>query len=256
MTQHAILTGTIGRIGFNHRMMGTLAALLISFFVQTVTAETRYAAIEDIRQNVQQHLERYFQQRYPQLRVGESLKVKTGKLDQRLRLVDCTLPLEMEIRDLPQSANVTVKTRCNGVAKWTIYVPATLEIWRPVIVASRSLARGTQISADDITLKTLNTARLTGGYVSELTRIEGLELKRPLRALEVIKLSNVKQPNLVHKGDTVVLQVKSTALTVETEGTALSNGVIGAQIRVRNEHSRRIVNGRVVGPGQVSVAIR
>ncbi|WP_445939505.1 flagella basal body P-ring formation protein FlgA, partial [Pseudomonas sp.] len=36
---------------------------------------------------------------------------------------------------------------------------------------------------------------------------------------------------------------------------ALSDGIVGKQISVRNQRSNRVIRARVIGPGQVEVAM-
>ncbi|WP_175574258.1 flagellar basal body P-ring formation chaperone FlgA [Teredinibacter haidensis] len=220
----------------------------------SVWAAMEYESIEAIRSQVQHELETHFQQRYPNLVLDDTLTIQTGQLDRRLRLIKCDGSIHFDINELPHSsANVTVKTSCRTSVRWTIYVPATIGTYRDVVIAAHSLAKGSLIASSDLGTKRINTAKLTGGHVENKQRLIGLELKRPIRASEVIKLNLVKQPDLVRKGDTVVLRVKSSVLSVETEGTALSSGHKGEQIRVRNDRSKRIVDGLVMAPGEVQV---
>ncbi|WP_052692172.1 flagellar basal body P-ring formation chaperone FlgA [Teredinibacter purpureus] len=231
--------------------IGVMAGLTFSLPALSVEIES----IENIRSQVQQKLEHYVQERYPQLSFGDDLTVQVGRIDRRLQLLKCPSPLTLKINEQSTAANVTIKTGCASGPHWSIYVTGTVQIFRNVVVAAHSLARGETVSESDLTFQRLDTARLSSGYIDNPKRVIGMELKRPLRAQDIVKLSTLKQPNLVRKGDTVVLRAKASHLTVETEGTALSNGYMGQQIKVRNEHSRRIVDGLVMGPGEVQVTL-
>ena len=60
---------------------------------------------------------------------------------------------------------------------------------------------------------------------------------------------------MVRKGDHVVITARSGSLSVRMPGEALSKGGLSEQIRVRNLNSKRVVKARVIGPGQVEVAM-
>jgi flagellar basal body P-ring formation protein FlgA len=51
----------------------------------------------------------------------------------------------------------------------------------------------------------------------------------------------------------VVISARSGAINVRMPGEALSGGILGQQISVRNLTSQRVIKARVMGPGQVEV---
>jgi flagella basal body P-ring formation protein FlgA len=65
----------------------------------------------------------------------------------------------------------------------------------------------------------------------------------------------VQPAEAIRKGDQVVITARSGTVSVRMPGEALSDGVIGKQISVRNQRSNRVIRARVVGPGQVEVAL-
>lgn len=244
------------RVGCSGRfpLLWLLLAML-PLAAASAPANERYESIDSLRAQVQQALEQYYGERYSDLRVGTDLVIRTGALDRRLQLGKCSQAPTFQVKEPPhRSANVTVKTSCESGTRWTIYVPATIETYEDVVVASRSLARGAVINREDLEYLRVNTADVGQGHVTDMERLIGQETSRQIRPQQVIKLSQVHLPDLVNKGDTVVLRAKSRLLTVEAEGTALGSGHLGQQIKVRNEHSRRVVDGLVMGPGEVQVA--
>jgi len=215
----------------------------------------RYEALTNIEQQVANFARSAYASHYPELEVGNNLIIQVSSLDPRLKLVKCKSPLKFKINSLSHSSsNVTVKTSCNDGSRWTIFIPAAVEIYRDVVVASQSLARGHRLTEDDINLQRANIMQLGNGYVSDPSRVIGMELKRSLRSLDTIKLNHVQEADVINKGDLVVLRVRSNVLVVQTEGVALSNGYVGEKIKVRNERSKRVVDGMVTGPGEVQVA--
>jgi|GEM_PF-636316 len=242
----------------NSGFQGLILLLSLSLVMLTSPAGAtngQHEDIEQLRRLIQSRLNEHFQKRFPELTLGDNLIISTGTLDRRLQLGLCKGHISTQIKEPPHtSANVTVKTSCQEGTRWTIYVPGSVATFRDVVVAAHSLARGSRLEAGDLTYLRMNTTTLNGGHVEDVDRLLGMEVKRQIRASEAIKLNYIRQPDLISKGETVVLRVKSRVLTVETEGTALANGHLGEQIRVRNDHSQRIVDGLVMGPGEVQVA--
>jgi flagella basal body P-ring formation protein FlgA len=60
-------------------------------------------------------------------------------------------------------------------------------------------------------------------------------------------------PPVVKSGSRVTLLFKRGQLEVTASGIALENGIVGSEIKVRNENSKRVVIGRVADEGLVVV---
>jgi flagella basal body P-ring formation protein FlgA len=96
---------------------------------------------------------------------------------------------------------------------------------------------------------------LNQGYLSDINQAIGKKLTRPLQPDQVLAPVHVQLAEAIRKGDQVVITARSGTINVRMPGEALSDGVIGKQISVRNQRSNRVVRARVVGPGQVEVAM-
>lgn len=207
--------------------------------------------------HVQRFTDDYYRQTFGEERFTSDVEVAIGNLDNRLRLAACDDNLAFKIIEPPHSAhNITVKTSCKGQQPWTIYIPATVNVFEDIVVANRSLSRGDVLTAEDLAFKRVNTATIGRGLVADIRGAEGLELKRPLRTGETIRSNYLKKPDVVKKGQAVVVSSRSRFLTVETTGVALVDGHLGERIRVRNDKSNRVIDAEVVAPGKVSVAAR
>lgn len=232
-------------------MLMVLAGLLTASPALANDHEPDHQDLELLRQQVDDFLRTHYDG------AGiEKLEVEVGRLDSRLRLAACEQPLAMSFND-PSSAggSLTIHTRCLGPAPWALYVPAQVDVYRAVAVASRSLGRGHRIGEGDIDLELRNTGRLRQGFVTGPDSILNKELRRPLKAGEAFRLGVVVEPLAVERGDQVRLQTQAGPITVDTTGTALSSGRTGEQIRVRNDRSERVVRGRIVAPGRVEVVL-
>ncbi len=182
--------------------------------------------------------------------------VKIGRLDPRLRLPQCSIPLQASLESPAQPiGRVTVRVRCDSNAPWTIFVPAHVNLYRNVAIALRSMPRNSIVQAADVQLSERDVSSLRQGYILDLENVIGKKLTRPVQPSRVISANSLKAAAAIEKGDAVVISAHGNSMSVRMPGIALEEGAIGQQIRVRNTRSQRIVHARVTAPGQVEVAM-
>ena len=64
-------------------------------------------------------------------------EIQVNPLDPRLRMPLCSQPLDASLESPAQPlGRVTVRVRCDGSAPWTIFVPATVRLFRDVVVVT------------------------------------------------------------------------------------------------------------------------
>ncbi len=185
---------------------------------------------------------------------GAPPRIRIGRLGPRLRLPLCSEPLSAF--QPPGSriiGNVTVGVRCGGTSPWTIYVPAHVQIFRPVAVAIRSLERGAVISEADIKLVEHDLAALKLGYIDDARQAIGMVARQRIRAGSVVTPHMVEAPRLIRRGEQVTIVARSGGIEIQAAGTALSDGARGELVRVRNNSSRKIVEAIAAAPGVVEV---
>ncbi len=184
-------------------------------------------------------------------------KIVLGRLDPRLRLAECEVPLEAFSPPGSRSlGTTTVGVRCAGNESWTIYVPATVRVEAGVLVATRHLQRGAIPKADDFRITEREISALPGGYLTALVALQEKRLVRSVRPGTVLTPSMLEPLPVVKRGDTVTLLVKRGSLQIRASGKALSDAGDGARIRVRNLSSNKIVDGTVLGPRTVQIGPR
>lgn len=186
----------------------------------------------------------------------EHIQVTVSHLDPRIRLDLCDGEITQVIGSpRPYRSNLSVKMRCDGSKPWTIYIPAKIDTLANIAVLSKSLKRGDIISPDDVELTLMNTAQAGYGYISDLNRVIGMELKRRLQVGSAVRTSHLKAPEVVRKGDKVLLEASTAGISVVTNAKALTAGRLGEQIQVVNIKSNRVVDAEVMGPGRVRVSL-
>ncbi len=130
---------------------------------------------------------------------------------------------------------------------------AFAEEWRTIPVASRPLKRGATISAEDIELNRVSKNKVSRDAIDNLGQLVGYQLTRDVGQGEMLSDAMLMIPPVIKAGARVTLLFKQGRLEVTASGVALENGVRGAEIKVRNENSKRIVSGKVVEEGLVAV---
>ncbi|CZF80330.1 flagellar basal body P-ring biosynthesis protein FlgA [Grimontia celer] len=178
------------------------------------------------------------------------LEVQAGNLDSRLQLSHCPSPL---VTDVPgrQSLNksVTVMVSCKEDG-WQVYVPVQIKLLTPVVVARRPLDRGMTIAADDLIVQLVDARFQRGQTYTDGSTIVGSRIKRVVGIGEPISGNDIC---MVCRNDEVIITASGSGLNIIAKGTALSDGALGEQIKVRNRKSNRIVDGTITAVGQVIV---
>lgn len=219
-------------------------------------ASTTRQELNDIQTAVQQAASHHLASIYGKQSLGNDVLFSVANLDHRLQLQSCELPLQTELKEASYSARtLSVKVSCPSGARWSIYVPVNIDIYADVAVSARSLHRGDIVQAGDYVFKRTNTSMIAQGYLDNPAQVVGMEIRRSVRTGSVIKKHDLKRPNLIVKGETVMIIASAGALEVKSEAKALNNGTFGQQIKVQNLKSRRIVEARVTGPGIAEIAL-
>lgn len=185
---------------------------------------------------------------------GMEIEITTSRLDPRLKLRQCQLPLESFLPPgAGLSGNTTVGIRCGDHKPWSLYVSAKITKYADVYVSTRYLPRGTRLKKSDITLKRNNISNTSIGYITNINHIVGKILRRPLPHNKIVPPNALDAPMLVKRGQKVTIIAQNTGIQVHMKGKALKNGSEGDLIRVQNLSSKRIIEGRVMSAGVVGV---
>jgi flagella basal body P-ring formation protein FlgA len=232
-----------------HRRIAVRAGLLALLWLLPTSAGAAQSLAE-IEQAVKAHVEREFST------LGTISAIEITSLDPRLKLADCDKPLEaFTANGQRRLGNTTIGVRCSGVRPWTLYVPVKIASQVTVLTAAQPLARGALLKPSDLVPIARDAAALPHGYFIEPRELTGMQLKRALRAGEVILPNAVSRPPLVERGQEVLLTAEAGGIKVSMKGEALQDGAAGERIQVRNLSSRKVVEGEVLGRNHVRVPL-
>ncbi|HSC83078.1 MAG TPA: flagellar basal body P-ring formation chaperone FlgA [Pseudomonas sp.] len=181
-------------------------------------------------------------------------EISVSPLDPRLHLTACDSDLTQSLESPAQPVGrVTVRISCQGSTPWTLFVPAQVRLFVPVVVTTRPLTRDMLIGADDVALIEQDIGPLSRGYLTSPELVIGRKMARAIRAGQALTPALLEIAESIRRGDQVVISARSGAINVRMPGEALSGGTLGQQISVRNQGSQRVIKARVTGPGQVEV---
>ncbi len=186
--------------------------------------------------------------------VGGRIETSIGRLDPRLRLVQCEAPLQ--VSRTPGSryiGRMTLEIRCPSPKSWKLLLPVTLRAYGQVVTTTRTLTRGTLLRKEDLSLKEQELNRLGYGYLSDLDEAVGKELRRSVRAGATLTPSQLAAQRLVRRGQRVTILANAGGIEVRMVGEALTDGARDELVRVRNRKTKRIVEGVVESNGVVRV---
>jgi len=256
INHHHVKTVTQMPMHLNNDTISTIkrwvAAVICLVLISGVTPPSQAAAIQS-QDEIRHTVENYLQLKTAQLSVKP--KISVSQLDNRLRLVACSKPLEAFMPDGSQlNGRTTVGVRCRGNQPWSIYVPASISVFEEVAVATSPLMRGHIITPDDVHLEKRETAKIAGAhFIQDPAQAVGKALKRPVSAGKVIQASYLTMPRLIKRGQIVTILAETNGLVVRMNGKSMMDGAEGDLIRVQNPKSKKVVNGTVTASGEVRV---
>jgi len=167
-------------------------------------------------------------------------------LDANLRMPQCGKPLQARY-----SGAGTVEVSCPG--GWRLYVPMRLRRQAQVLVLTRAIAAGQRISADMLVRESRDTTRLIGAPLSDPDQATGQLARRALPAGSVLVASHLRAPDLIDRGDPVILVSRQHGIEVRMAARALTAAAAGERISAENLSSKRRVQGVVMDDGEVRV---
>ncbi len=208
--------------------------------------------LASVTTDAENYLQQQLRARYPE----QKINVAVNAIDPRLKLPLCDKALTYQLHDQSlRASNVTLKSQCSGQKPWSFYLTAKVTRKAKVVIAGRDLARFEILAESDVRLDYRIIRSANGNHLSSTHSVAGLQTKKAIRAGDLITSSQLTPPQVILKGDQVTVTAFSNGISVATAGTAMSNGKVGEQIRVQNNHTDRIIKARITSAGQVQVAL-
>lgn len=181
-------------------------------------------------------------------------EISVNRLDNRLKLEKCSVPLEAYSHATSIEAGIlSIGVRCNGQQKWSLFNSAKLTFYQSVLTLKHSLRRNSLIRQDDIVIEKQSTTHLRRGYFTDYPQIANKLTTRHLQAGTILNPAHLTTQKLIKKGEQVTILASSPSFSIKMPGRALMDGGLGEQIRIKNNKSKKIIEGTVIKAGIVSV---
>lgn len=225
------------------------SVLLLLFGKQTYAS----TGSEQIHASVSSYMLAYRQDLLKQYGSSVRIEYEINNLDPRLSMANCLEPLTVKLKSRTSIGRANVKVSCLKGSPWSIYVPVEIKLYRHVVVTRSPLSRQTMFTDSTLYLREMDVSKLRGSYFTSLDDVLGMQSKRQIPADTTVVASHIETPIMIKKGESVLITAKRGSLVVKNTGTAMMDGRIGQQISVRNRQSRRVIDAKVVAPGQVLV---
>jgi flagellar basal body P-ring formation protein FlgA len=101
----------------------------------------------------------------------------------------------------------------------------------------------------------MRAERVRPGQAQSLVEVVGMELRRPMAVEQGFALVDLGPPSIVQRNALVTLLLDAPGLQLAAQGRALRSASRGEVLPVMNLASRSVVEGVVVAPGRVRVAM-
>jgi len=149
---------------------------------------------------------------------------------------------------------VWVDVLVGGVRQKSMAMWFSVEARRKVLVATESAPAGAAFDPGAFALELRDVAGLQGAPLAPAGHPGPLRLRRPLERGQVVLERDVAPIPAVARNQEVTIRLKSAGIVIEAPGVALSEGKLGAVVRVRNPRSGEIYQARVVEDGVLAVS--
>ncbi|NVK43080.1 MAG: flagellar basal body P-ring formation protein FlgA [Oceanospirillaceae bacterium] len=226
-----------------------LVACLTTFLLSApAQAETSAA---DVETAATRFLEQHYRQQFPKAEI----RLHLNPVSTALQLPDCDSPLSVE-PPRGTGSRLTTRVACASPRNWGLFVTARVEVLRDVIVSRRPLGRGEILGNRDIVVRQVDISDNSRGYYTRPEDVIGRSASRNIANGSLLNAGMLTEPTLIHRGDSLIIEVRRGTLRIRAQGTALEDGEKGEQIRVRNDSSGEEIRARVVARGLVNPAGR
>lgn len=149
--------------------------------------------------------------------------------------------------------SLIVVVKINGVVRNKVKLSGWVDIFQPVVCASRDLKRGERISKDDIYLVKRNISHLSSKIMTDMNTIIGLMAKHNVKKDTSLKEWMFEKFPIVDKGAIVTIIAESGDLKVTAPGKVLMKGYTGELVKVQNLMSKKEIYAKVVNGSMVAV---
>jgi len=156
-------------------------------------------------------------------------------------------------RRIEGQVGLIVVVKINGVVKNKVKLSGWVDIFQPVVCASRDLKRGEKISKDDLYFVKRNISHISSRVLTDMNRIIGFMAKHNVKKDTSLKEWMFEKFPIVDKGDIVTIIAESGDIRVTAPGRVLMKGYADELVKVQNLMSKKEIYAKVVNGSMVAV---
>ncbi|GAA5078512.1 flagellar basal body P-ring formation chaperone FlgA [Lysobacter panacisoli] len=171
-----------------------------------------------------------------------------ASVDSQLRMPACGQPLAATV-----AGATSVAVRCADNPGWQVYVPVRVRREADVVVLARPVRSDEPIGPEHLAVQRRELGQEAGPVVADPAAALGRRLRKAKPAGAVLTADDLGDEAALRRGDPVTLVSRAGGMEVRMGGRALGPARMGSTVSVENTGSRRIIRGRLVGPGVVEV---
>ncbi|WP_321391691.1 flagellar basal body P-ring formation chaperone FlgA [Emcibacter sp.] len=167
---------------------------------------------------------------------AEDLEIAKFDLDRKSGKFTATI-------NYPVGAGNRQSTAISGKLTEVAYIPAL----------RKSIIPGTIIEEQNIKWIPVPLYGVGKNITRSQDQLLGMTVRRPMKSDTPVRLSDLKRPEIIHRGKLVNITYETSKMTLTVIGKAMENGGTGDVIRVMNANSLKTMEALVTGPGEVQV---
>jgi flagella basal body P-ring formation protein FlgA len=163
---------------------------------------------------------------------------------------------QLSYDDRSQRFQATVTAPADDPEAQSVHVTGRVYTLVDVPVLARAVLPGIVIKQSDIVWKKVRQVSLSGNVVAQPEEIVGTVTRRPLAPDRPLRTTDLKPNLLAKRGDRVTIVAITANMRLTATGIVMQDGADGDVVQVTNTATKKIVQGRVIGPNLVEVVTR
>lgn len=163
---------------------------------------------------------------------------------------------QLSYDDRSQRFQATVTAPADDPEAQSVQVTGRVYTLVDVPVLARAVLPGAVIKQSDIVWKKVRQVSLSGNVVAQPEEIIGAVTRRPLAPDRPLRTTDLKPNLLTKRGDRVTIVATTANMRLTATGIVMQDGADGDVVQVTNTATKKIVQGRVIGPNLVEVVTR
>lgn len=137
------------------------------------------------------------------------------------------------------------------VIAMSVATSARAQVRAPAAVLDHPVTKGQLLSAADFTMGTVGEAQARSALRTR--DAIGMEAARDLASGSIVRTRDLLQPQLVRRGEQVLIVLRNRTLLITSTGRALGNAAAGEPVRVVATATNHTLDAVADGPGSVHV---